>query len=88
MTIKPSTTLRNDYSSISSMAHQSQEPIFITKNGEGDLVVMSIEAYEEREKVLRHRESILEAELSRISGEKTYKLEEVQNRIKEIYSGE
>jgi prevent-host-death family protein len=88
MTIKPSTTLRNDYSSISSMAHQSQEPIFITKNGKGDLVVMSIEAYEEREKVLRHRESILEAELSRISGEKTYKLEEVQNRIKEIYSGE
>lgn len=43
--IKPITELRNT-NEISDLCHQQQEPIFITKNGFGDLVVMSIEAYE------------------------------------------
>ena len=85
MHIKSSTSLRNDYGVISSLAHQTQEPIFITKNGEGDIVVMSIEAYEEREKMLSHRAKILEAELSRLSGEKTYSVEEIRRRLMEKY---
>ncbi len=68
------------------MAHQTQEPIFITKNGEGDLVVMSVEAFEEREKILKHREAVLEAELSRLSGEPTLTVKEMRDRLKEIYS--
>ena len=86
MQIKSSTALRNNYGKISSLAHQTQEPIFITKNGEGDLVVMSVEAYEERDKVLKHREAVLEAELSRLSGEQTITIEEMKNRLKEIYT--
>ena len=46
MIIKSSTSLRNDYANFSLLAHDVQEPIFITKNGEGDLVVMSIETFE------------------------------------------
>jgi prevent-host-death family protein len=45
-TIRPSADLRNKYNEISSFCHQHQEPIFITKNGQGDLAVMSIETYE------------------------------------------
>ena len=87
MQIKSSTTLRNNYGNISSLAHQTQEPIFITKNGEGDLVVMSVEAFEERDKVLKHREAVLEAEFSRLSGEQTFAVNEIRNRLKEIYTG-
>lgn len=44
--IKSSTDLRNNYNDISTFCHESREPVFITKNGRGDLVVMSIETYE------------------------------------------
>ncbi|MGI6587266.1 MAG: type II toxin-antitoxin system Phd/YefM family antitoxin [Peptococcia bacterium] len=44
--IKSSTDLRNNYNEISKFCHESREPIFITKNGRGDLAVMSIETYE------------------------------------------
>ena len=44
--IRSSTDLRNNYNEISAFCHESREPIFITKNGQGDLAVMSIETYE------------------------------------------
>ena len=44
--IRSSADLRNGYNEISSFCHQYGEPVFITKNGKGDLAVMSIEAYE------------------------------------------
>lgn len=45
--IKSSADLRNNYNEISTFCHQFSEPVFITKNGKGDLAVMSIETYEE-----------------------------------------
>ncbi|MDL2248969.1 type II toxin-antitoxin system Phd/YefM family antitoxin [Tyzzerella sp. OttesenSCG-928-J15] len=45
-TIKPSSELRNNYNEISDICHKSMEPVFITRNGKGDLAVMSIEFYE------------------------------------------
>ncbi len=45
--IRSSAELRNDYNGISQYCHTYSEPVFITKNGKGDLAVMSIEAYEE-----------------------------------------
>ena len=44
--IQSSTTLRNNYNDISTFCHQHREPLFITRNGQGDLAVMSIELYE------------------------------------------
>lgn len=45
--IRSSAELRNQYNEISTFCHDYAEPVFITKNGKGDLAVMSIEAYEE-----------------------------------------
>ncbi|MDR3120376.1 MAG: type II toxin-antitoxin system prevent-host-death family antitoxin [Clostridiales bacterium] len=44
--IKSSADLRDNYNEISTFCHESREPVFITKNGQGDLAVMSIETYE------------------------------------------
>ncbi|MEW5920953.1 MAG: type II toxin-antitoxin system prevent-host-death family antitoxin [Bacillota bacterium] len=44
--IRPSSDLRNKYNEISEFCHRFSEPVYITKNGQGDLAVMSIETYE------------------------------------------
>ncbi len=83
--IKSSTSLRNDYGTISSLAHETQEPVYITKNGEGDLVIMSIDAFEKREELIKLRAKIEVAEQSRLSGEPVYTLEDSKQRLERIY---
>ena len=83
--IKPSTALRNDYTSISDLAHREAEPIYITKNGEGDIVVMSIEAFERREELLKLKAKLVAAEQIRLSGNTGLTLEESRARLEKLY---
>jgi len=70
MYITSSANLRNNYRKIANRCKETREPVFLTTNGEGDLVLMSLEAYEE---LISHR--TIEAELMRIeAAEKAGKL--------------
>lgn len=83
MIIKASAALRNDYASISKIAKETKEPIYITKNGEGDLVLMSIKAFEKREQMLKFREKVLQAEQERIEGAETLDISQARKRLRE-----
>ena len=83
MLIKASAALRNDYATISALAKETKEPIYITKNGEGDLVLMSIDAFEKREQMLQLRARVLQAEQERIDGEPTINVSEARKRLRE-----
>ena len=83
MNIQSSTKLRNEYGVISKMAHESGEPIYITRNGEGDVVLMSNEAFEERERALNERAAVLEAEVRRLAGEPAFTTDEVRDMLRE-----
>ena len=76
MTILPSTSLRNQYNEISERCKQTGEPIYLTKNGQGELVVMDIASFEKREQELRAQQLVLEAFAARLAGGKEYSIEQ------------
>ena len=84
MTIKPSSALRNNYAAISSIAKETQEPVYITVNGEGDGVFMDLEAFERREQQLELRARVLQAEWERISGAKTMSIREAREALNKL----
>ena len=72
MNIRPSAAIRQNYNEIADLCRETAEPIFLTKNGEGDLVVMDIETYNRREKMLKLREELLSVEEDRMRGSEGY----------------
>ena len=87
MNIRPSAAIRQNYNEIADMCRKTEEPVFLTKNGEGDLVVMDIGTYNRREKMLKLRAELLAIAEDRRPGSKGYSVEEVtammRNAIRE-----
>lgn len=68
MQIKPSASIRQNYNEIADLCRSTGEPVYLTKNGEGDLVVMDIDTFVRREKMLKLREELLAVEEDRLVG--------------------
>lgn len=84
MQIKPSASIRQNYNEIADLCKTSGEPVYLTKNGEGDLVVMDIETFTRREKMLKLREELLAVEEDRLAGRTGYTPEELDKYLDDI----
>lgn len=84
--IMPIKNLRKT-SEISDIAHKAQEPIFITKNGYSDLVVMSSELYDRFAKINRIDQAIYESELEMEEGGEAINLDEAFEKLNKKYYG-
>ena len=87
MNIRPSAAIRQNYNEIAEMCRKTAEPVFLTKNGEGDLVVMDIETYERREKMLKLREELLAVEEDRLEGRAGCTLDELSDYLDDVING-
>lgn len=83
MNIKPSASIRQNYNDIAELCKSTGEPVYLTKNGEGDLVVMDIDSFTKREKMLKLREELLFIEEDRFHGAPDYSVDEVTSMMEQ-----
>ena len=86
MLSRPSAAIRQNYNEIADLCKKNAEPVFLTKNGEGDLVVMDMETFNRREKMLKLREELLAVEEDRIAGRSGCFLDELDAYLDNIIS--
>ena len=82
--IRPISDLRNRALEISELCHTEEQPIFITRNGKGDLVVMSIAHYERMQSLIELYQKLGEAEVLDAAGEKGISHSDMMNTLKAL----
>lgn len=87
MNIRPSAAIRQNYDEIADMCRKTSEPVFLIQNGEGDLVVMDIETYNRREKMLELREELLAGEEDRMAGRTGCSIGELDLYLDDVMDG-
>ena len=80
--IRPISDMRNKFNTISEMCHTENEPVFLTKNGQGDLVVMSIELFEKQQALLDLYQKLGEAEAESMAGAPVISHEELMTKFR------
>ena len=84
MNIRPSAAIRQNYNEIADLCRKSKEPVYLTKNGEGDLVIMDIESFTRREKMLKLRENLLAVEEDRAMGRQGCTIDELDRSLASV----
>ena len=84
MEIRSATALRNDYDGMVRLSKEKQSPIFLTRNGDGEMVFLPIELWEKREAELDLLEEMLRRERSMISGSRTASMDQMAAMSEEI----
>lgn len=82
MNIKPSAAIRKNYNEIAALCKTTKEPVFLTKNGEGDLVVMDMDTFSRRESMLKLREQLVAVEEDRLMGKRGFSIDEMDEMMK------
>jgi PHD/YefM family antitoxin component YafN of YafNO toxin-antitoxin module len=85
--IRPISDLRNNANDISEFCHIQREPVFITKNGVGDMVVMSIETYERQQSLLTLYTKLAESEAEIANGDGGEDFSEVARKLRNSVHG-
>ena len=81
--IRPVSDLRNNFAEISKIVHEMSKPVFLTKNGYGDMVVLSMEAFQDMQFESEVYSKLLEAEREAEHTGKRYSSKEVLKAMKE-----
>ena len=81
--IKPSSELRKNYNSVAEICRSNKVPVFLTRNGEGDMVLMDIESYGRREENLATAERLMAAEMARHMGTQGYSLDQFKKNMQQ-----
>ena len=81
--IRSSSDIRKNYNQIAEICRNNQTPVFLTKNGAGDTVIMDMETYSRREEDLATAERLMLAERTRMAGTKGYTVSEFKQNMKE-----
>ena len=81
--IRPVSDLRNHFAEITKEVQETKEPVFLTKNGVGSIVVMSMDAYEEGRYESQVYDNLLEAEIQAVSTSRRVSHEEVMRSARE-----
>ena len=84
MEIRSATALRNDYDGMVRLSKEKQTPIFLTRNGDGEMVFLPIELWEKREAELDLLAEMLRRERSMLAGAKTANMEQMQALTEDI----
>ena len=84
MVIQSATALRNDYDGMVKLSQERQEPIFVTRNGDGEMVFLPIELWEKREAELNLLAEMLRREQNQLAGAKTSSMGEIEALTEDI----